>query len=54
MTGQRAVEPPALGQGHKPLMKRLKRLWILLTTEEVFHEDGTSTRRTMMRREIRS
>jgi len=24
--------------------KHLKRLWTLLTTEEVFHEDGTSER----------
>jgi hypothetical protein len=54
MTGQRAVEPPAWGQRHKPLMKRLMRLWLLLTTEEVFHEDGTSARRTKVRRAIRS
>jgi hypothetical protein len=29
--------------------KRLKRLWVLLTTEEVFHPDGTSERRTVRR-----
>jgi len=32
------------------ILKRAKRLWTLLTTEEVFHEDGTSTRRTVIRR----
>ncbi len=31
------------------LSKRLKRLWTLLTTEEVFHEDGATTRRTVRR-----
>jgi hypothetical protein len=31
------------------LRKRLKRLWALLTTEEVFHPDGTSERRTVRR-----
>ena len=54
MTGQPAVEPPVLGQGHKAPMKRLQRLWSLLTTEEVFHEDGASTRVTKVRRAIRS
>jgi hypothetical protein len=32
------------------IKKRLKRLWTLLTTEEVFYPDGTSERRTMVRR----
>jgi hypothetical protein len=54
MTGQPVVEPPGWGQGQKTPMRRLKRLWILLTTEEVFHEDGTSTRRMKVRRAIRS
>ena len=31
------------------LSKRIKRLWILLTAEEVFYEDGTSERRTVRR-----
>ncbi len=30
--------------------KRLKRLWVLLTTEEVFDEHGSRGRRTMVRR----
>ena len=54
MTGQRAVEPPIWGRGHKPFMKRLQHLWTLLNTEEVFREDGTSARRAMVRRAIRS
>jgi hypothetical protein len=33
--------------------KRLKRLWALFGTEEVFREDGTSTRRSMVRRSSR-
>jgi hypothetical protein len=28
-------------------------MWTLLTTEEVFREDGTSERRTMVRRSSR-
>lgn len=32
------------------IQKRLKRLWTLLTTEEVFLPDGTSKRRTAARR----
>jgi hypothetical protein len=35
------------------ILKRAKRLWTVLTTEEVFHEDGTSERRTMIRRSSR-
>jgi hypothetical protein len=31
------------------IQKRLRRLWTLLTTEEVFHADGTSERRTASR-----
>ena len=31
------------------LSKRIERLWILLTTEEVFQGDGTSERRTVRR-----
>jgi hypothetical protein len=55
MTGQRAVEPPVWGQGQKTPMKRLRNLWILLTTEEVSHEeDGTTARVTRVRRAIRS
>lgn len=46
MAGQRAFSPPAWREGQKILMRREKRLWILLTTEEVFKEDGTSPRRT--------
>ena len=54
MTGQPAVEPPAWGQGQKTPMRRLRRLWVLLTTEEIFHEDGTTARVTRVRRAIRS
>ena len=32
------------------ISKRLKRLWILLTTEEVFDEGGSLGRRSMVRR----
>ena len=32
------------------LWKRMKHLWTLLTTEEVFDEDGSLGRRTMVRR----
>ena len=32
------------------ILKRAKRLWTLLTTEEVFREDGTSERRAVVRR----
>ena len=31
------------------ILKRAKRLWTVLTTEEVFHADGTSERRTASR-----
>jgi hypothetical protein len=33
--------------------KRLKRWWTLFGTEEVFHEDGTSTRRSIVLRSSR-
>jgi hypothetical protein len=36
------------------LAKRLKRLWVLLTTEEVFDEHGSRGRRSMMRRAPRA
>jgi hypothetical protein len=32
------------------IKKRLKRLWTLLTTEEVFDEHGSRGRRNMVRR----
>ena len=32
------------------IKKRIKRLWTLLTTEEVFDEHGSRGRRTMVRR----
>ena len=35
------------------ILKRAKRLWTLLTTEEVFREDGTSERRAIVRRSSR-
>ena len=35
------------------ILKRAKRVWTLLTTEKVFREDGTSERRTMIRRSSR-
>ena len=35
------------------ILKRAKRLWTLLTTEEVFRADGTSDRRTIVRRSSR-
>jgi len=54
MTGQPVVEPPVWGQGQKTPPRRLQRFWMLLTTEEVFREDGTSTRVTKVRRAIRS
>jgi hypothetical protein len=54
MTGQQTVEPPAWGQGQKTPMRRLMWLWVLLTTEEVFHVDGTTARVTRVRRAIRS
>ena len=31
------------------LSKRLRRIWTLLTTEEVLKEDGTTERRTVRR-----
>jgi len=34
--------------------KRLKRLWTLLDTEEVFHEDGTSAARCARRPRVRA
>jgi hypothetical protein len=36
------------------IKKRLKRLWVLLTTEEVFDELGSRGRRTMVRRAPRA
>ena len=35
------------------ILKSAKRLWTLLTTEEVFREDGTSERRAVVRRSSR-
>ncbi len=35
------------------ILKSAKRLWTVLTTEEVFHADGTSERRPMVRRSSR-
>ena len=35
------------------ILKRAKRLWTVLTTEEVIREDGTSERRGMVRRSSR-
>lgn len=35
------------------IWKRLKRLWALFGTEEVVNEDGTTTRRTIVRRSSR-
>jgi hypothetical protein len=32
------------------IWKRVKRIWTLLTTEEVFYPDGTSERRSVVRR----
>jgi len=36
------------------IWKRVKRLWILLTTEEVFDEHGSLGRRTVVRRAPRA
>ncbi len=36
------------------IWKRAKRLWTLLTTEEVFDEGGSLGRRTMIRRAPRA
>ncbi len=36
------------------IKKRLKRLWVMLTTEEVFDEHGSRGRRTMVRRAPRA
>jgi hypothetical protein len=36
------------------IWKRTKRLWILLTTEEVFDERGSLGRRTVVRRAPRA
>jgi hypothetical protein len=55
MTGQRAAEPPAWGQGQKTPMRRLNRLWaVVLTSEVVLHADGTTARVTRVRSAIRS
>ncbi len=35
------------------IWKRLKRLWALFGTEEVVNEDGTTTRRSIVRRSSR-
>ena len=35
------------------IWKRLKRLWALFGTEEIVNEDGTSTRRSIVRRSSR-
>ena len=35
------------------ILKSAKRLWTLLTTEEVLREDGVSERRAMVRRSSR-
>ncbi len=35
------------------IWKRVRRWWTELGTEEVFHEDGTSERRAMVRRSSR-
>lgn len=35
------------------LMKRLRRWWSLFGTEEVFHDDGTTTRRSVVLRSSR-
>ena len=35
------------------ILKRAKRLWTLLTTEEVVREDGSSERRAIVRRSSR-
>jgi len=35
------------------ILKRAVRLWTVLTTEEVFHEDGTSERRPVVIRSSR-
>jgi hypothetical protein len=36
------------------IKKRLNRLWVLLTTEEVFDEHGSLGRRSMVRRAPRA
>jgi hypothetical protein len=54
MTGQRAARPPVWGQERKSPMERLGRLWALLATEEIFHEDGTTARVAGVRTAIRS
>ncbi len=36
------------------IWKRIKRLWVSLTTEEVFDEHGSLGRRTMVRRAPRA
>jgi hypothetical protein len=35
------------------IWKRIKRLWTLLTTEEVFDEHGSLGRRTVVRKALR-
>jgi hypothetical protein len=48
------VVPPLKGPAPAPeaisLWMRVRRLWTLSTTDEVFHEDGTSTRVTRVLR----
>jgi hypothetical protein len=45
--------PAAQADEVMTLWKRIKHLWTLLSTEEVFHADGTSKRVTRVRRSIR-
>ena len=47
------VKGPAPPVEVMAMAKRVKRLWTLLTTEEVFSEDGTSKRVTRVHRAIR-
>ena len=54
MTGRPIAGPSAWDAGLEAMRRRLKRLRVLLTTEEVFREDGTSARWTMVRRVIQS
>jgi hypothetical protein len=41
-------ETPIKTEADMSIKKRLKRLWTLLTTEEVFDEHGSRGRRTMV------
>jgi hypothetical protein len=43
-------ETPIKTEVDMNIKKRIKRLWTLLTTEEVFDEHGLQGRRTMVRR----